>query len=571
MAVWQVRIEFLRVQTFLFAVPRLLDILGANTVLGETLRQALYQEVIDKGAAPVIMLPSYLPSRRLDDPLTACAGLSSEEADDPKALYKKGVLARDGGHFQAVFADEAQAQDFENAAELLIRRHLPGLRFEISRREIRPPTRDEENRYKTIQAKFASLVALPALQVCEESGRGVASHVRSYPEGRRHLHLSRAVLARKRRGKAFRERSAGKASPRDIASLLLSGGQIPRKAPPKTFDQLCAGEYLALIHADGNGIGDWSSRVRGKLPEQYDLQAFMDHEARGEAFYHAMRFAVRKAVVRALRAVFQKPIDAQTKNDHDPYRLLMLGGDDLLLACRARFALTFVHAYAQALTESRLPDCAEGGESLQDRPLAVGVGVAIAKHSFPFHRLHQIAEELASSAKRLVRSGTHASVVDWTICTEAWMDSAEAARAISVVRYGDEILALSSKPYFILDRDKPGANLPSLESLLRSNDKLNAMPRSQRRALVSELRHGRRHAELCAQELKVVSPKAWGALKDAGWVDECGALNLWRDCQDRRYYATTYADAVELTEIPLLMLKLGDKGLSNTDADEDLA
>jgi hypothetical protein len=37
--IWQVRIEFQRVQTFLFAVPRLLDILGANTLLGETLRQ----------------------------------------------------------------------------------------------------------------------------------------------------------------------------------------------------------------------------------------------------------------------------------------------------------------------------------------------------------------------------------------------------------------------------------------------------------------------------------------------------------------------------------------------------
>jgi hypothetical protein len=571
--IWQVRIEFQRVQTFLFAVPRLLDILGANTLLGETLRQALSSSSSGpmQGAAfpPGIILPSTVPTCDASDPLTACVGSSAEDADNPKALYERGILARDGGHFQALFADEPQAEAFQIAAETLIRRHLPGLRFDVSTREIPPPEpkKNKENRLdKPIQAKSAALLALPALQVCEELGRGIASHVRRYADGNRYM--SHAVRIRKERGEAFRNPTESEAPPQDIASLLA--GCLPRKKPAETFDALCAGEYLALIHADGNGIGDWSSRVRGKLPEKCDLQAFIDCEARGEAFYHAMRVAVRKAVVSAIDTVFKASIDAQSGDACDPYRLLMLGGDDLLLVCRARFALPFVHAYAEALTHSKLPDCNEAGEKIADRPLAVGVGVAIAKPSFPFHRLHQIAEELASSAKRLVRGerAPHASVVDWTICTEAWMDSVEAARADSVVRYGDETLALSSKPYFILKQDQPDAGLSSLQALLDASDKLKGMPRSQRRALASELRRGRRHAELWAQELKHASPKAWGALKEADWVDERGTLKLWRDCQDQRY-ATAYADAVELTEIPLL--KLGDERPSDRDTGEDTA
>ncbi|RKZ90942.1 MAG: hypothetical protein DRR19_08595 [Candidatus Parabeggiatoa sp. nov. 1] len=36
-----VQIEFLRIQTFLFAVPRLRDMIGANVLLGETMRVKL--------------------------------------------------------------------------------------------------------------------------------------------------------------------------------------------------------------------------------------------------------------------------------------------------------------------------------------------------------------------------------------------------------------------------------------------------------------------------------------------------------------------------------------------------
>jgi hypothetical protein len=478
--------------------------------------------------------------------------LDFKDADNPKALYKQGVLARDGGHFQALFAgmdDEeakARALDFQAAAASFILRRLPGLRFDISIRPIPPPAEKDP-----IQAQATLLLTLPGLQVCEESGRGIASDVFPLPDIDRYI--SRAVLTRKQRGESFR----GKAVTGDIASLLAD--RLPHKNPPKTFDELCGKEYLALIHADGNGIGDWSNRVRGQGKPQ-NVQGFINQEARGEAFYHAMRVAVRKAVVAALDEVF-KP---EGFGKHDPYRLLMLGGDDLLLVCRAEFALPFVLAYAKALAGIKtLRDCTPGKpDEYVYKPLTVGVGVAIAKPSFPFHRLHQIAEALASSAKRLVRGeqANQASVVDWTICTEAWMDEVAQARQAEVIRYAvgkdEEILALSSKPYFILNQDCHDAKLPTLEWLLGISEALKkTMPRSQRRALVGELRRGRRHAELCVRELRLSSPAAWQALQDAGWVDKNGGPALWNG--DGGHYATTYADAVELAEIA--HLKLGEK------------
>lgn len=67
-----VKIEFQRVQTFLFAVPRLADIVGANALLGEVIRYELPQwaKQSECGAPPdshYQHLPDIAPP---DDPLT---------------------------------------------------------------------------------------------------------------------------------------------------------------------------------------------------------------------------------------------------------------------------------------------------------------------------------------------------------------------------------------------------------------------------------------------------------------------------------------------------------------------
>ncbi|MGZ8219367.1 Cas10/Cmr2 second palm domain-containing protein [Methylomagnum sp.] len=582
-------------QTFLFAVPRLLDILGANTLLGETLRCGLHDLAVGRGGAPGFQreekftadlpedsLPDNLPICSGDDPLTKSVGADSPHRDDPKHFYSQGILARDGGHFRALFTDDTRAKAFADKASAFIRRELPGLRFEVSVAPAPPPLKAEAQK-TTLPVKTAQLLGLPALQVCEQSGRGIASETWRYTDPDTQVqeshHISRVAVSRKERGRAFRD-AEGADRPHDIASLVTDSMMLSfgGTSPPQTFNELCDGQYLALIHTDGNGIGAWSKRVRDSVPEGSDLQSFIDREAAGERFYHAMRVAVRRAVRSAIQTTFHDAIQDNPEKSSPflPYRLLMLGGDDLLLACRAEYALEFVKAYAKELAEFQsLPDIVNGNEEM--KPLTVGIGVAIAKPSFPFHRLHQIAEELASSAKRLVRGekAIHGSVVDWAICSESWMNDVQAARASSLVDCGDEILALSGKPYFVLDSaishhpDEPKS--PTLESLFATAALLEKMPRSQRRALVGELRRGRRHADLCARELKHSSPVAWEALEEAGLVekDNSSALLWHEDSEHPGHYVTPYADLVEITELPLLKLG-GEQVIDRTPGQSEL-
>jgi hypothetical protein len=98
----KVHIELQRVQTWLFAVPRLRAMVGANALLGKTLRVALPKLARESGRGWALA-PSReaYPTADPADPL--------KNHDDPAADAKDGILSRDGGHFEAQFESGAEA------------------------------------------------------------------------------------------------------------------------------------------------------------------------------------------------------------------------------------------------------------------------------------------------------------------------------------------------------------------------------------------------------------------------------------------------------------------------------
>ena len=87
-----------------------------------------------------------------------------DDDDDPAADAKYGIVSRDGGHFEALFASGAAA--FADAAGQLLRANLPGLSFRVSI--------DGESRTKC-QVHLST--ELPVLAPCEWTGRGLASAI----------------------------------------------------------------------------------------------------------------------------------------------------------------------------------------------------------------------------------------------------------------------------------------------------------------------------------------------------------------------------------------------------------
>ncbi|WP_295447114.1 hypothetical protein [uncultured Thiodictyon sp.] len=505
----KLEISLKRVQTFIFEVPRLRAMLGANALIGQTMRHELPKLIGSRGKP--LDWPAGLGEEYPDDPLHATV-----DPDDPAALYGKGILARDGGHFIAVFENEPAARDFLHAAEEQLAQRLPGVLYEVSLERKAGP-------------RETQLMDLPVLQVCQETGRGPAS------EQEKERWQARSVTHRQQWGDRF---YAG--GTKDIIGLMRSA-LYPDKArhwsEPDDLAQLAAGGYLALIHADGNGIGKRYNAWKKKAPSDDPI----DQEAHGEAFFHSMRVAVRRAVVAALTGTFT------TQNGKRPYEILMLGGDDLLLLCRANQALEFGERYARELTEYRLAD---------GPPLNVAIGIAIAQQSYPLHRLHELAESLASSAKRLYRALPDAdktSVIDWQVVTPSWFEGvAEARRQGEQVAYtvGDkeETLLLTGRPYRV-----SGAG--GLEGLSTAARRLDAREegkaaRSPLRGLRGACEGGRLMGEMAFARL----PK--DVQTQLGWAEG----KLWEPLGvgSGAMYATRALDIIGIREIAGLGSKKND-------------
>lgn len=481
---YTLEISLKRVQTFIFDVPRLKAMLGANALVGQVLRHELPRLLGDRGQR--LDWPEELGLTDGDkDPLNSAD--DPADRDDPRALYARGILARDGGHFIVAFPTEAQAEEFRREAEAVLAEHLPGVLFDA---EIQPfPKPRDKPVGKPRAPRETHLFDLPVLQICQETGREPAAE-RRQKDGKE-IWRAASVGHREQWGDKFYR---GKT--RDLISLLRRPLYPDRLGKaPDDLAQLAAGDYVALIHADGNRIGqrfkEWRERCADSDP--------LVREAHGEAFYHGMRLAVRRALIGALEDTFP-----ETYATH-PYAILMLGGDDLLAICRADRALKLAQTYAARLRECSLSD---------GSPLDVAIGVAIAKKTYPLHRLHELAESLAGSAKRLYRSlgrGERCSVIDWQVVTQSWFEGvAEARRRSERVRYhvGDttETLLLTGRPY--------RADDAGLTALLAAADKLDAdaeTARSPLRALRAACEQGRLAGELAFHRLpeNVRATLAW--------------------------------------------------------------
>lgn len=471
----QLKLELKRVQTFIFDVPRLKAMLGANALIGQTMRHELPGLIAGKGQA--LEWPEKLIHQYPQDPLNHTA-----DPDDPSALFAKGILARDGGHFMAVFTDKERAQDFLRQAETVLAERLPGVLYDASISPFPPPPVPER---PAIGPRETALLDLPVLQVCQETGSAPASDPQPKVLGR---WQARSVTHRQQWGDDF---YSGKT--KDIIGLLrpiLYPDKDRGWKEPGDLAQLTAGGYLALIHADGNGIGKRYNEWKAKANACDDL----GKEAHGEAFFHSMRVAVRRAVVDALASTFPAP---NKVGETRPYEILMLGGDDLLLICRADRALAFAIHYAAELEKHKLAD---------GKPLHVAMGVAIAQKTYPLHRLHELAEGLATSAKRLYRSwgdDKKRSVIDWQVVTQSWFEGVAKARqqteriVYTLDQGQQETLLLTGRPYPLTGKEGLAALMAAEQQL----DNEEGAARSPLRSLRGACERGRLAGEMAFAQL----------------------------------------------------------------------
>ena len=147
-------------------------------------------------------------------------------------------------------------------------------------------------------------------------------------------------------------------------------------------------DWIAVIHADGNGLG----KVVQAVGKQKDV--FRD-------FSQQLDIATKEAANKAFAAIADKFKDKAII----PIRPVVLSGDDMTVIIRGDLALDYANAFIIAFEETTKHYL---GKILQEQHvfaedknyLTACAGIAYIKSSYPFYYGYQLAEELCGQAKK---------------------------------------------------------------------------------------------------------------------------------------------------------------------------
>ena len=140
-------------------------------------------------------------------------------------------------------------------------------------------------------------------------------------------------------------------------------------------------DWIAIIHADGNSLGDvvkaLGSESREKLCE----------------FSNNLTEATKQAAQEAYREI-KNEYEGKIDFKKPPIRPIVLGGDDLTVICRGDIAIDFVKKYLCKFESET------GKLKLPSGKLTACAGIAFIKSSYPFSFGYELAETLCGLAKK---------------------------------------------------------------------------------------------------------------------------------------------------------------------------
>ncbi|MGS2743866.1 Cas10/Cmr2 second palm domain-containing protein [Halomonas sp. LS-001] len=339
-------------------------------------------------------LIDYLCTQPLEQALAVC-GLEgySDKQHSPRCA---------GGAFYLLIEEPEKAQRFRRLWSLLVNQLLPGV--EQVDALVEAPT-----------AREAIRQGLEALKVARN--RPTAILPAASPLAQRSPRTGQAAIKQKE-GESLDEATTVKLSfkrPEDSVPLAqrVSSSQdvhwpnnFESDAPKEQRFPLGDGDSIAMIHIDGNGLGE-VLRVVNVVAGHADDQAYIQ-------LYRQFSDGLEDATIAACKQATDEVLVPQvSRHGVMPARPLVLGGDDVTLLVRAdlgfAFTQAFVRAFEQktvdflkALKEQASQINAEETRELPSR-LTACAGIAFIKPSQPFAQCYELAETLCDRAKKQSR------------------------------------------------------------------------------------------------------------------------------------------------------------------------
>ena len=258
---------------------------------------------------------------------------------------------------------------------------------------------------------YRSASLIPTMMECQSASHLPAQIVNRGTEGRGML--SKASYQKEQQGREARRHGLWTGWMKHLNAIGSWPGKdqwnkLRCKSLTDIGDHSSWPNYIGVVYADGNAMGQ--------------IVQTLDHPETFRQFSKIVDDSIRQACFTALSQIFQAEIERireAFEQDHRfksfPADILLLGGDDLLVAVPADHALNFalkVTEEFESLTQKKIA-ALEDAESRQffrdhlgDHGFTISCGVAIAKSNYPFYLSLDLAEQLLKNAKRKDSYGT---------------------------------------------------------------------------------------------------------------------------------------------------------------------
>ncbi len=268
--------------------------------------------------------------------------------------------------------------------------------------------------------------------------------------------------------------------PKDLTSLAKSPLTLRNKCDSAGNPISVAARQpcLAVVHADGNGLGQTFidlSEALASLPNQQAIDCFRAFSSD----FRQVGLDASKAAVETLRKIYNDPL---------PVLPLVLAGDDLRVILRGELAIPFTEAWLIAferLTGNVLADLKakfpSEAAAIRATSLSGGAGIAYCSPSDPFVSVYNASERLAKIAKDNAKKLAEGGPVPSSLAFNRPQGDYD-HDFLSDFRDG---LRLTGMPYYLSEHFSKGPTLKHLRDLRLA---LSEFPSGSLRQLLGELR-----------------------------------------------------------------------------------
>ena len=228
---------------------------------------------------------------------------------------------------------------------------------------------------------------LPVVADCATSGLPASVMVR---EGTKPIDISAVTVEKRQHAIAGWNRireAVGPITNEDRERFRLAPG-------PDVLDEMGL-EWHAVIHADGNGLGQVFLNFQDYLPGGASGYSNEDYAECLRKFSKALDEATQNA----FRTALGQLADRTPRTRYLPVVPLVLGGDDLTVICDGRFAVQLARDFLRAFERETTGLAKSVGLENAPERFTSCAGVAIIKPHYPFHAAYDLAEQLLEKAK----------------------------------------------------------------------------------------------------------------------------------------------------------------------------